>query len=182
MEEATAAVADAKENAVGIENVGFELGKTEDVLDRLAGKPDAVILDPPRAGCQPQALHSLMRMAPLRVAYVSCDAETLARDLRVLCDGPYTLEQVVPLDMFPQTHHVECVALLSRNGPAVELVLASASPRRRDLLSAMGLPFRTVPADIAEDLHEGETPEAAVARLSTAKALAVASRINTGYV
>ncbi len=182
VEESTAAVADAKENAAGIENVGFELGKTEEVLDRLAEKPDVVILDPPRAGCQPQALHSLMRMEPPRVAYVSCDAETLARDLRVLCDGPYTLEQVVPLDMFPQTHHVECVALLSRNGPAVELVLASASPRRRELLSSMGLSFRAVPAHIAEELHDGETPDAAVARLSTAKALAVASRIKTGYV
>jgi len=175
-------VADAKENAAATGNVEFALGKTEEVLDRLAEKPDVVILDPPRAGCQPQALHGLMRLVVPRVAYVSCDAETLARDLRVLCDGPYTLERVIPLDMFPQTHHVECVALLSCDGPAVELMLASASPRRRELLSAMGLPFRAVPADVAEELLDGETPESAAARLSSDKALTVASRVETGYV
>ena len=182
VEESSAAVADAKENAASIENVEFALGKTEEVLDRLAEKPDVVILDPPRAGCQPQALLGLMRLAPPRVAYVSCDAETLARDLRILCDGPYTLDRVVPLDMFPQTHHVECVALLSYAGPGVQLALASASPRRRELLSAMGLPFRAVPADIDEELQDGEAPGAAAARLSSAKALTVASHVKTGYV
>jgi 23S rRNA (uracil1939-C5)-methyltransferase len=182
VEESSAAVADAKENTASIENVEFALGKTEDVLGRLAEKPNVVILDPPRAGCQPQALRSLMKLAPPRVAYVSCDAETLARDLRLLCDGHYTLERVIPLDMFPQTHHVECVALLSYDGPAAQLVLASASPRRRDLLSAMGLPFRAVPPDIDEELQDGEAPETAAARLSLAKALAVAAQVETGYV
>jgi 23S rRNA (uracil1939-C5)-methyltransferase len=182
VEESSAAVADAKENTASVGNVEFALGKTEDVLGRLTEKPDVVILDPPRAGCQPRALHSLMKLAPPRVAYVSCDAETLARDLRLLCDGPYALERVIPLDMFPQTHHVECVAFLSCDGPEVQLVLASASPRRRELLSAMGLPFRAAPARISEELHEGETPETAVARLSLDKALAAASPIDTGYV
>jgi 23S rRNA (uracil1939-C5)-methyltransferase len=182
VEESSAAVADAKENTASIGNVEFALGKTEDVLGWLAEKPDVVILDPPRAGCQPQALHSLIKLAPPRVTYVSCDAETLARDLRLLCEGPYTLERVIPLDMFPQTHHVECVALLSYDGPGVQLVLASASPRRRELLSAMGLPFRAAPANINEELHDGETPGAAVARLSLDKALAAATNLDTGYV
>ena len=113
VEESTAAVADAKENATGLNNVEFLLGKTEDVLQRLAEPPDAVVLDPPRAGCQPQALERLCQLAPKRVAYVSCDAETLARDLKILCQGTYVLDRVVPLDMFPQTHHVECVAFLT---------------------------------------------------------------------
>ena len=65
-----------------------------------------------RAGCQPVALESLVRLAPKRVAYVSCDAESLARDLKFLCREAYVLEKVVPLDMFPQTHHVECIAFL----------------------------------------------------------------------
>lgn len=113
VEESSAAVADAKENAAGLDNVEFLLGKTEDVLQRLAEAPDAVVLDPPRAGCQPRALERLCQLAPPRVAYVSCDAETLARDLKILCQGPYELNRVVPLDMFPQTHHVECVAFLT---------------------------------------------------------------------
>ena len=127
VEESSAAVADARENAAGLDNVPldaiaptyagldnveFLLGKTEDVLLRLTESPDAVILDPPRAGCQPVALESLVRLAPKRVAYVSCDAETLARDLKFLCQEAYSLEKVVPLDMFPQTHHVECIAFL----------------------------------------------------------------------
>jgi len=113
VEESKAAVADAKENAAGLDNVEFLLGKTEDVLQGLAEPPDAVVLDPPRAGCQPRALERLCQLAPPRVAYVSCDAETLARDLKILCQGPYKLDRVAPLDMFPQTHHVECVAFLT---------------------------------------------------------------------
>ena len=112
VEESTAAVADARENAAGLDNVEFLLGKTEDVLLGLTDYPDAVVLDPPRAGCQPVALESLVRLAPKRVAYVSCDPETLGRDLKILCDQAFSLEKVIPLDMFPQTHHVECVAFL----------------------------------------------------------------------
>ena len=103
VEESSAAVADARHNAAAAENIEFILGKTEDVLRDMTDKVDAVVLDPPRAGCQPQALTSLIRLATAKVAYVSCDAETLARDLRILCDGGYNLERVVPLDMFPQT-------------------------------------------------------------------------------
>ena len=112
VEESSAAVADARENCQGLDNVQFVLGKTEEVLVGLAEKPDVVVVDPPRAGCQPQALESLIRLGPRQIAYVSCDPETLGRDLKVLCDGHYRLEQVQPVDMFPQTHHVECVASL----------------------------------------------------------------------
>ena len=182
VEESSAAVADAKDNATGVDNIEFTRGKTEDVLRQLTERPDVVVLDPPRAGCLREALESLIRLAPSRVAYVSCDAETLARDLKVLCDGAYNLRQVVPLDMFPQTHHVECVAVLDRCGPISQVILASGSPRRRELLSALGFGFQVMPADIVETPLPGEVVQDTVARLSLAKAHAVAARLEAGYV
>ena len=179
VEESSAAVADARENAAGFPNVEFVLGRTESVLGDLPVSPDAVVLDPPRSGCQPQALASLVALAPPRVAYVSCDAETLARDLKILSAGGYDIQRVVPIDMFPQTHHVECVALLRWSGraDASRLVLASASPRRRDLMEALGLEFTVLPADVPEDPLPGESPQAMTERLSRDKALKVAASL-----
>ena len=188
VEESSAAVADARENvrqnAAGIPGVEFVLGRTENVLGDLPDRPDAVVLDPPRSGCQPQALEKLLEIAPPRVAYVSCDAETLARDLKMLCGGGYALDRVVPIDMFPQTHHVECVALLrwaGRTG-ADALILASASPRRRELMGEMGLEFDITPADVSEDPLPGELPQDMVERLSRDKALKVAASMQAGFV
>ena len=184
VEESSAAVADARENAATTPNVEFLLGRTENVIGELPARPDAVVLDPPRSGCQPQALNSLVDLAPPRVAYVSCDAETLARDLKILCAGGYAVDRVAPIDMFPQTHHVECVALLRWEGPARKsaLVLASASPRRRDLMNALGLDFSVLPADVPEDPLPGEPPHEMVERLSRDKALKVASSKEEGFV
>jgi 23S rRNA (uracil1939-C5)-methyltransferase len=184
VEESSAAVADARENAAAVSNVEFVLGRTENVLGELSVRPDAVVLDPPRSGCQPQALASLLEKAPQRVAYVSCDAETLARDLRILCAGGYAIDLVVPIDMFPQTHHVECVALLRWAGGVWQstLVLASASPRRRDLTERLGLDFSVVPADVSEDPLPGESPQDMVERLSRDKALKVAASMEEGFV
>lgn len=112
IEESTAAVKDAAVNTLGIENVEFLLGKTEDVLGTFAKAPDAVILDPPRTGCHPAAIEAVVRLAPARVVYVSCDPETAARDLTLLARGGYNVERVEPVDMFPQTHHVECLSTL----------------------------------------------------------------------
>ena len=184
VEESSAAVADARENAAGAPNVEFVLGRTENVLGELPVRPDAVVLDPPRSGCQPQALTSLLELATRRVAYVSCDAETLARDLKILCSGGYSLDRVVPIDMFPQTHHVECVALLHWRGPAEadQLVLASASPRRGELIEALGLDFSILPADVPEEPLADETPKGMVERLSRDKALKVASQMDSGFV
>lgn len=187
VEESSAAVADAKQNAGDLQNLEFVLGRTEDVLRNLPVKPDVVVLDPPRSGCQPRALESLIEMAPSRVAYVSCDAETLGRDLKILCQGGYRLDEVAPLDMFPQTHHVECVALLSRgessSQPApASLTLASASPRRRELMNLLGLEFTITPADLDEDSLPGESPVEMVERLSRQKALAVAAGMESGLV
>ena len=187
VEESSAAVADAKQNAGELQNVDFVLGRTEDVLRKLPVTPDVVVLDPPRSGCQPRALESLIAMAPSRVAYVSCDAETLGRDLKILCAGGYRLDEVAPLDMFPQTHHVECVALLSLSEPSDKpasprLTLASASPRRRELMDILGLQFAITPADLAEEPILGESPVDMVRRLSAEKALAVAADMESGLV
>ena len=179
IEESAAAVEDAKRNAEGIANVEFRVAKTEDALALLAAETpiDAVVLDPPRAGCQPDALRALVAAAPRRVVYVSCDPETLARDLRVLTDGGFRVERVQPVDMFPQTRHVECVATLTRDesrdkAPAASarLVLASASPRRRDIARRVlgGVEF----ADSAVD--EGAIAAACVARGGDAPAVAQA--------
>ena len=173
IEESTAAVADAVENANDLTNVHFITGKVEDVLPELDAIPDAVVLDPSRSGCQPAVLETLLDLSPRRIAYVSCNPQTLARDLAVLARR-YRVDSVQPVDMFPQTHHVECLASLSLKPADSEIVLASASPRRRALLSDLGLPFRIAPSNIPEDPEPGETPEEMVRRLSREKALAVA--------
>ena len=184
VEESSAAVADARENAAGSSGIEFVLGRTEDVLGNLPMIPDAVVLDPPRSGCQPRALDKLVEISPPRVAYVSCDPETLARDLKILCSGGYALDTVVPIDMFPQTHHVECVALLHWAGQAKSgrLVLASASPRRHELMGELALPFEITPADVDEDPLLGESPQELVERLSRDKALKVAGTMPEGFV
>ena len=192
IEESASAVQDAVINAKGLDSIQFLQGKTEEVLSKIEDKPHGVVLDPPRAGCQRAALDAVVRLAPKRVVYVSCDPGTLARDLKVLCQGPLRLEHVQPLDMFPQTHHVECIATLSYSGPAPStgtsyepqgsareagLVLASASPRRRELLSCLGSEFRVVPSSVSEDKLAHESPLAMVERLAGSKAKSVAQRL-----
>lgn len=75
--------------------------------------PDLLVLDPPRTGAA-QAIPSIIELSPRSIAYVSCDPATLARDLRALVDGGYTISRVTAIDLFPQTYHVETVALLNR--------------------------------------------------------------------
>jgi 23S rRNA (uracil1939-C5)-methyltransferase len=116
IEEAKSAVRDAQHNAAGVPNVHFLQGKTEHVLPALEHRPDAVILDPARVGCDQAVLRALLSSRPARVVYVSCDPTTLARDLRVMVDGGYQLAEIQPLDMFPQTYHIECVATLTSRG------------------------------------------------------------------
>lgn len=114
------AIADAKRNAAlnGLANVEFYVGKAEEVLPekyRTEGiRADVIVIDPPRKGCQEAVLDTMVKMAPNRIVYVSCDSATLARDLAYLCSRGYELKRVRATDMFPMACHVECVVLMSK--------------------------------------------------------------------
>jgi 23S rRNA (uracil1939-C5)-methyltransferase len=119
IEVAAAAVADAIGNARanGIDNCTFLAGEVRHVLPELLRqgvRPSVVVADPPRAGFHPKALSALATLAPARIVYVSCNPSTLARDVGDLVRQGYRLEWVQPVDMFPQTPHIEAVARLRR--------------------------------------------------------------------
>ncbi|HEX9819159.1 MAG TPA: 23S rRNA (uracil(1939)-C(5))-methyltransferase RlmD [Methylomirabilota bacterium] len=119
IELAAAAVADAVRNARanGIDNCTFLAGEVRHVLPALMRegvRASVVVADPPRAGFHPKALAALAALAPARIVYVSCNPATLARDVGDLARQGYRLEWVQPVDMFPQTPHIEAVARLSR--------------------------------------------------------------------
>jgi 23S rRNA (uracil1939-C5)-methyltransferase len=117
IEESHSAAKDAVVNLSATPNVDLRIGKVEDVLPLLESTPDAIVLDPPRPGCAPPVLEAIATFRPTVVVYVSCNPATLARDLRVLVDAGYSLDSVTPLDMFPQTGHIECVSRLSLADP-----------------------------------------------------------------
>ncbi|MDR0144041.1 23S rRNA (uracil(1939)-C(5))-methyltransferase RlmD [Bacillus sp. JHAA] len=111
------AIEDAKRNAElnGITNAEFAVGEAETVIPKWYEEgitADTLVVDPPRKGCDEALLRTIIDMKPKRVVYVSCNPGTLARDLRVLEDGGYQTLEVQPVDMFPHTNHVECVAVL----------------------------------------------------------------------
>ncbi len=114
IEQDAQAVQDGQENAAinGITNVRFYTGAVEAVLPTLLPALDAAILDPPRRGCDARVLAALLERKPHRIAYVACHPGVLARDLAILLEGGYRLIEVQPVDMFPHTPHIECVALL----------------------------------------------------------------------
>lgn len=112
IEESATAIADARRNIEGYDNIELVEAKTEAALPQLHLGVDAVILDPSRAGCQPEVLEAVRELRPTQVIYVSCDPYTLARDLRQLVDGGFELLNIQPLDMFPHTYHVESVSTL----------------------------------------------------------------------
>ena len=112
------AIEDAKKNAElnDITNAQFKAGKAEEVIPawhKQGIRPDVIVVDPPRKGCDDALLQTILEMKPKKVVYVSCNPGTLARDLRVLEDGGYKTREVQPVDMFPQTVHVEAVAVLT---------------------------------------------------------------------
>jgi 23S rRNA (uracil1939-C5)-methyltransferase len=122
IESQPSAVIDARANAAL--NNQNNITTLEGTLERLLGqlhyrreRVDIALVDPPRAGCHPKALQALQTLAPRNICYVSCDPSTLARDIATLCaNGRYRLVSAQPVDMFPQTYHIECIALLARVG------------------------------------------------------------------
>lgn len=110
------AIQDARANAKRnqIKNCSFICGKVEETIGSI-DPADLVVLNPPRKGCEPSVLQAIAKMRPNRVIYVSCDPATLARDLKILAELGYCVQEVQPFDMFPQTSHVETVALLKHN-------------------------------------------------------------------
>lgn len=122
VESQPSAVADARESARlnDIRNITPHEGVLErvtGVLRRQRERIDIALVDPPRSGCLPRALNELTAIGPRTLVYVSCDPSTLARDLRLICDSGYRLESVQPVDMFPYTSHIECIATCERIAP-----------------------------------------------------------------
>lgn len=116
-----AAVADAQRNAElnGISNAHFIAGDVRTAMRPMverAGKPDVVLVDPPRAGLSQKIVRRILETEPERIVYISCNPTTLAPNARQMAEAGYRLEEVRPVDMFPQTPHIEAVALLRRDG------------------------------------------------------------------
>ena len=118
------AVRDAKFNAErnDIKNIEFFTADASDFLVDMAAQghsADVVIMDPPRAGSDRRFMSAAVTLAPEKIVYISCNPETLARDLNYLVRNGYRVRRLQPVDMFPHTDHCECVALLSRQNPAI---------------------------------------------------------------
>jgi 23S rRNA (uracil1939-C5)-methyltransferase len=114
------AVADAIENARlnGVRNSSFFAGDVRTAMRPLlerAGRPDVLVVDPPRAGLSAKIVRRVLEAEAKRIVYVSCNPTTLAPNARQIADAGYRLTAVRPVDMFPQTPHIECVALLERD-------------------------------------------------------------------
>ena len=109
------AIANARLN--GVKNCWFTVGDAGKYMEQMAAdkvKPDIVFMDPPRAGSDERFLSSLLKCAPKRIVYISCNIDTQRRDLDVLLSGGYKLRRIQPVDMFPYTEHIECVVMLEK--------------------------------------------------------------------
>ena len=112
IEESYSAIKDASINTEAIRNLEYIHGKTEHVIDKIGVDSTCIILDPPRSGCHPKVLEALAKTKIKRIAYVSCDPNSMARDLDKLVNHHYRATKIIPVDMFPHTHHVEIVAII----------------------------------------------------------------------
>ena len=136
------AIEDARKNAEcnHIENATFYVGKAEEVLPRLYEEEhifaDVICVDPPRKGCDEACLNTIIKMAPKRIVYVSCDSATLARDLKYLCENGYEIKKVRAVDQFGQTVHTETVCLLSKLHEAKHHVNVKLDMDEMDLTAA----------------------------------------------
>lgn len=131
VEENPGAVRDGIESARwnGLDNIRFRVGRCEELAARLPEPPAAVVLDPPRAGCDARVLKAVMARRPRRIVYVSCDPATLARDARYLSTGGYLLKRAVPVDLFPQTSHIESVSLFEPAAPGADPIALESAER-----------------------------------------------------
>jgi 23S rRNA (uracil1939-C5)-methyltransferase len=114
IETSPAACEDFTNNLDEYDNVELYQAPAETILTQMDVHPDIVIMDPPRSGLDKRVLEALLAMAPERMAYVSCDPSTLARDAGRLIAGGYRLMEVTPFDLFPQTYHIESISLFER--------------------------------------------------------------------
>jgi 23S rRNA (uracil1939-C5)-methyltransferase len=128
------AIAGGRRN--GVTNARFFAGDTRLALPELltrAGRPDVLVVDPPRAGLSKKVVHRIIDAAPKRIVYVSCNPTTLAPNAAELVEAGWTLRKVRPVDMFPQTHHIECVSLFerddSRRSSASSIARVQSTPR-----------------------------------------------------
>ena len=115
MEASPAACEDFSLNLDEFDNVELYQAAVEEALPHLDLQPEVVILDPPRAGLDRRVIDALLSMKPARIAYVSCDPATLARDANRLLAGGYQLVEITPFDMFPQTYHIESLSIFTNS-------------------------------------------------------------------
>jgi len=113
------AIRDARRNAElnQVENVEFTVGDAVAIMPQMFKqglRPQTIVVDPPRAGCERKVLETFVAMEPQRIVYVSCSPASLARDLAVLEEYGYVTKEIQPVDLFSMTFHVECVALIER--------------------------------------------------------------------
>jgi len=114
VEEAPSSCDDFVINLDEYDHINLYMGSVKEILPHLDLNPDAILVDPPRAGLDPDTVETLLSFNAKTIVYVSCDISTLARDLKKLLDGGYQLTEITAIDMFPQTYHIECVVWMSR--------------------------------------------------------------------
>jgi 23S rRNA (uracil1939-C5)-methyltransferase len=114
IESSPSACEDFSFNLDEFDHVELYEGMAEDVIPHLEVKPDVILVDPPRPGLEKRVVDGILKLNPQRIAYVSCDPSTLARDARRLINGGYELKDVTPFDLFPQTYHIESISLFER--------------------------------------------------------------------
>lgn len=115
VEESTSSCDDFAINLDVFDHINLYVGSVKEIVPQLDIQPEAILLDPPRAGIDPRTLEAILAFKAPIIVYVSCDVSTLSRDLRRLIEGGYHLAEITPIDMFPQTFHIECIAMLALN-------------------------------------------------------------------
>jgi 23S rRNA (uracil1939-C5)-methyltransferase len=114
IESSPTACADLEYNLSESENVELYEGDAEDILPHLKEHVDLILVDPPRAGLDKKVTESMLQLSPKMILYVSCDPTTLARDVQRFAAGGYKLVQATPIDMFPQTYHIESISIFAK--------------------------------------------------------------------